>query len=110
MEPIGKPAPPQEFLSKLTSHRQVTAIRRVASLQVSTTGQGPDRDALRKTRTAPATRPGQAVTAPTRHDTVSIEAQDDDESVSRYLKSNSNLFSSCDTDLRVISNAPKIWM
>lgn len=52
--------------------------RRVNSLRMSSRDHGPDQNAVRKATTAPAM---QASTAPIRHDTVSLEAQDKDDSV-----------------------------
>lgn len=70
---------PSEVSSNSAFDRQDTTVRRVNSLQVPPTGHAPDHEALRKTTSAPAT---QVLTAAARHDTVSLEAQDNDEIVS----------------------------
>lgn len=78
--------PVQDFPSVISSGLQLdrvgTAVRRVNSLQMPSTDCAPDHNALRKTTSAPAT---QALAVPVRHDTVSLEAQDDGRIVSSFV-------------------------
>lgn len=101
----------QDFPSVISSGSELdfegTAVRRVNSLQISSTYRSADHDALRKTTSAPAT---QALAAPVRYDTVSLEAQDGDKTVSSFVYSNVNLVLVNVNDLQSTSNSPKIWM
>lgn len=88
---------PRSALSpELEFDRAGTAVRRVNSLQLSSTDYAHNHNPLRKTTSAPAT---QAPTAPIRHDTVSLEAQDKDGSVSNFVYTDVNFFPLCVTDM-----------